>query len=126
MSEALVEAILELGIVRTKTTPEVRKAVAEVFERVPAGQRALRLSGEELIGLGERLKQLLREVPGLTLPGELLLYAKTLAHLFELGRDLAPGEDVMVRCAPYVVRFLGARSPREGSHPGGGASEMSG
>jgi ubiquinone biosynthesis protein len=118
--KALLVAMQELGMVDASALGDVERAVDEMFRRLKnAGGEGLALRGEQVEGLGREAKRLLSETPGLTLPTELLLYAKTLAHLFELGRSLAPESDVMKLCVPYLVRFLGSRS-RSGPGPKAG------
>ena len=65
--------------------------------------------GSQVLGLKDEAKRLLQETPGLQLPNDLLLYAKTLSYLFALAEDLAPEVDVMKISVPYLLEFLGGR-----------------
>lgn len=87
--------------------PGVRRAVASMFERLRGeGGGTLALSGDRVIALKNEAATLLYETPGLRLPSQLLLYAKTLSYLFGLGREISPETDVMKLAAPYLLRFL--------------------
>jgi predicted unusual protein kinase regulating ubiquinone biosynthesis (AarF/ABC1/UbiB family) len=88
----------------------VRDAVGAMLARIRGeGASALALSGEKVLALKDEAQALLFATPGLALPPDLLLYAKTVTYLFALGRELAPEVDVMKLAAPYLLRFLAAR-----------------
>jgi predicted unusual protein kinase regulating ubiquinone biosynthesis (AarF/ABC1/UbiB family) len=95
-----------MGMIAPGAHAGVRRAVEGMFERISSGGGALALGGEEVLSLKDEAKQLLRETPGLELPTDLLLYAKTLAYVFSLGADLDPDVDMMKLSLPYAVRFL--------------------
>jgi predicted unusual protein kinase regulating ubiquinone biosynthesis (AarF/ABC1/UbiB family) len=85
----------------------VARAVSSMLERLRAeGAAPLALSGDRVLALKDEAKRLLEETPGLQLPNDLLLYAKTVSHLFGLGRELAPELDLMKLSVPYLLRFL--------------------
>jgi hypothetical protein len=94
----------------------VRAAVAGVFAQLgaePGG--ALALSGPRVLSLKDHAKRLLYETPGLSLPNDLLLYAKTLSYLFALAQEIAPGVDPMPLTLPWLLRFLARRDPAPGA-----------
>ncbi len=98
-----------MGMIAPGAESGVRAATSEMFERIAAdagSANALGLSGPQILSLREEAKRLLRETPGLQLPNDLLLYAKTLSYLFSLGRNLAPSVDLMRISLPYLLRFL--------------------
>ena len=66
--------------------------------------------GSQVLDLKDEAKRLLQETPGLQLPGDLLLYAKTLSYLFALGDELDPEVDLMKLAVPYLMKFLAARN----------------
>ena len=70
---------------------------------------ALALSGGQVLGIKDEAKRLLSETPGLQLPNDLLLYAKTLSYLFALCERLEPDADVMKLSVPYLLKFLAHR-----------------
>jgi len=72
---------------------------------------ALGLSGQRVLSLEDQAKRLLYETPGLSLPSDLLLYAKTLSYLFALAREIAPDVDPMPLTVPWLLRFLAKREP---------------
>ena len=85
----------------------VRAALERMFARIRGeGAGALSLSGDRILDLKDEAKELLYETPGLTLPADLLLSAKTLSYLFALGAEIAPGVDLMKLSVPYLLRFL--------------------
>lgn len=103
-----------MGMIAAGARPDVRSAVAQMFERIaersgPGGAGALGIGGSQILGLKDEAKALLQETPGLQLPNDLLLYAKTLSYLFALGEQLAPDVDLMKLSLPYVLRFLAER-----------------
>ena len=85
----------------------VERAVASMFARIAAKPaNALAMGDNTVLALKDDAKKLLEETPGLQLPTDLLLYAKTLSYLFGLGRLLAPEVDLMRLSVPYLLRFL--------------------
>ena len=69
--------------------PGVRRAVEAMFERLRSEAGGpLGMGAERVLALKDEAKRLLEETPGLQLPNDLLLYAKTLSYLFALGREL--------------------------------------
>lgn len=93
--------------------PRVREAVGRMFDRIArqggkAG--ALGLGGAGVLSLKDEAKTLLQETPGLQLPNDLLLYAKTLSYLFALGAELDPEVDILEISTPYLLSFLAGRS----------------
>jgi predicted unusual protein kinase regulating ubiquinone biosynthesis (AarF/ABC1/UbiB family) len=87
----------------------VRAAVTAMFERIRGGGAAgapLALGAGRVMALKDEAKVLLQETPGLNLPNDLLLYAKTLSYLFALGTELAPEVDMMKLTVPWLLRFL--------------------
>ncbi len=107
-----VAGMQRIGAVAPGAEAAVREAVASMFARL-AGESGspLSLSGARVLSLKDEAKRLLYETPGLTLPNDLLLYAKTLSYLFALARELAPDVDPMPLTVPYLLRFLAVRDP---------------
>jgi ubiquinone biosynthesis protein len=90
--------------------PGVREAVSPMLARLRGESgNALALSGERVLALKDEAQALLFATPGLTLPPDLLLYAKTVSSVFALARELAPEVDAMKLAAPYLLRFLAQR-----------------
>jgi predicted unusual protein kinase regulating ubiquinone biosynthesis (AarF/ABC1/UbiB family) len=105
--ERFLEGMERLGMVAPDAASRVRQAVREMFGRIRAEAGApLQLPGERVLALKDEAKRLLEETPGLQLPNDLLLYAKTLSYLFGLGREIAPEVDLMRASAPALLRFL--------------------
>ncbi len=116
--EAFVDGMERTGMIAPGARPRVRRAVEEILPRLGAGP-VPGLGGEDVLALVEEARRRLQETPGLQLPGELLLYARTLAWLFRLGRELAPEVDLLRLTLPYLLRFL---SGNPGGGPGGAAA----
>ena len=76
-----------------------------MFERV-LGQGGLAAGGTQVLSLKDEAVAMLRETPGLRLPVDLLLYAKTLSYVFSLGAELDREVDMMKLCLPSLLRFL--------------------
>jgi ubiquinone biosynthesis protein len=114
--DGFVAGMARIGAVTPGAEPRVREAVGSVFARL-AGEAAgpLGLSGPRVLALKDEAKRLLYETPGLALPSDLLLYAKTLSYLFALARDVAPEVDPMPLTVPWLLRFLAVREPAAGA-----------
>jgi predicted unusual protein kinase regulating ubiquinone biosynthesis (AarF/ABC1/UbiB family) len=104
-----IEHMQALDMIAPGAEPGVRVAVEAMFERMGGGVLQQPTSG--VLALKDEAKALLRETPGLQLPNDLLLYAKTLSYLFHLGDVLAPDVDMMKLAVPYLLRFLAERDP---------------
>jgi ubiquinone biosynthesis protein len=107
--DGFVERMDTMGMIAPGAHEGVRQSVAAMFERLRESGGALSLPGQQLLGLKEEAKQLLRETPGLQLPNDLLLYARTLTYLFALGEQLAPEVDLLKLSTPYLLKFLATR-----------------
>ncbi|HEY8123695.1 MAG TPA: AarF/UbiB family protein, partial [Myxococcota bacterium] len=107
-----IAGMQRMAMIAPGAEPGVRAAVGAMFARL-RGERAgaLAVSGERVLALKDEAQALLFATPGLALPADLLLYAKTVTYLFALGRELAPEVDVMKLAAPYLLRFVAAREP---------------
>jgi ubiquinone biosynthesis protein len=107
--DGFVERMDAMGMIAEGAHVGVRDAVASMFERIRSKGGALALPSEAILGLKDEAKELLRDTPGLQLPNDLLLYARTLTYLFALGEQLAPEVDLMKMSTPHVLRFLAQR-----------------
>jgi len=111
-TSTFVARMREMGMIAPGAENGVRRAVDEMFGRI-AGQAGeggvLGASGAQVLALKDAAKHLLQETPGLQLPNELLLYAKTLSYLFALGEELDPETDLMKISTPYLLQFLAGR-----------------
>ncbi len=106
---AFVEHMHALDMIAPGAEAGVRAAVDSMFDRM--GGAVLQQPGSRILALKDEAKALLRETPGLQLPNDLLLYAKTLSYLFQLGDTLAPDVDMMKLAVPHLLRFLAEREP---------------
>ncbi len=109
---ALVDRMQALGMFEPAARDGVERAVGAMFDQIEAstgGRAALAASGGQILGLKEHAVRLLEETPGLQLPHDLLLYAKTLSYLFGLANQLDPRVDMMKLCLPYLLQFMAAQ-----------------
>ena len=104
--DGFVQRMDAMGMISPGAHEQVRAAVAAMFERIRESGGALSLPGQAVLGLKDEAKRLLRETPGLQLPNDLLLYARTLTYLFALGEQLAPEVDLVKLSTPYLLAFL--------------------
>ncbi len=111
-----------MGMIAPGAREGVRGAVGGMFARIAAeGASPLALAGGRVLALKDEAKALLESTPGLQLPNDLLLYAKTLSYLFALGEQLSPETDLVRLCTPYLLQFLaGAPAPAVTSAAGAG------
>ena len=99
----------ELDMIAEGAHPDVRSAVARMFQAIGEDSGSgspLAVGGRRVLDLKDQAKKLLEETPGLQLPNDLLLYARTLSYLFALGEELDPQVDLMKISTPYLLRFL--------------------
>lgn len=95
-----------MGMIAPGAHGEVRAAVAAMFDRIRESGGGLAVPGGAILGLKDEAVALLRATPGLQLPNDLLLYARTLSYLFQLGNTLDPGVDLVKISTPHLLRFL--------------------
>lgn len=97
-----------LGMIAPGAHEGVRRAVASMFDRIGQSGGPLGAGGSAVLSLKDQAKVLLHETPGLQLPNDLLLYARTLSTVFALGSELDPDVDMMKLTLPSLLRFLSA------------------
>lgn len=108
-AEGFLGGMDRMGMIAPGAHDGVRAAVLAMFERMrTAGAAPLGLSGAQVLSLKDEAKRLLEETPGLQLPNDLLLYAKTLSYLFQLGAALDPSVDLVKISVPFLLQFLAA------------------
>ncbi len=98
-----------LGMIAPGAEAGVRSAVETMLGQLSADGSPLAMGGAQVLSLKDEAKQLLEETPGLQLPNDLLLYAKTMSYLLALGQEMAPDVDVMRLSVPYLLQFLAAQ-----------------
>jgi predicted unusual protein kinase regulating ubiquinone biosynthesis (AarF/ABC1/UbiB family) len=103
---AFLDGMERLDAIEPGHREAVGSAVGRMFDRIQGHGGALAMAGGEVLSLKDEAVALLRETPGLRLPTDLLLYAKTLSYVFALGAELAPDVDMMKLCLPPLLRFL--------------------
>jgi ubiquinone biosynthesis protein len=104
--DAFIERMHAMGMIAPGAEEGVRRAVEAMFERIKQSGGTLALPSQAILGLKDEAKELLRDTPGLQLPNDLLLYARTLTYLFALGDQLAPEVDLMKIATPHLLKFL--------------------
>ena len=106
---AFVDRMDQMGMIAAGARPLVEQRVVGMFERITGAGGALVLSGGQVLGIKDEAKQLLANTPGLQLPNDLLLYARTLSYLFALCERIEPNVDVMKISVPFLLKFLAQR-----------------
>lgn len=104
--DAFVERMDAMGMIAPGAHAGVRRSVATMFDRIRESGGALAVPGQAILALKDEAKDLLRDTPGLQLPNDLLLYARTLSYLFALGDQLAPEVDLIKLTTPHLLKFL--------------------
>jgi len=105
---AFLDGMERLGAIEPGHRDDVAQSVATMFERVRS-LGGLAAGGAQVISLKDEAVALMRQTPGLRLPVDLLLYAKTLSYVFSLGAELDAEVDMMKLCLPSLLRFLAAK-----------------
>ncbi|MCZ6785447.1 MAG: AarF/UbiB family protein [Proteobacteria bacterium] len=103
-----------MGMIAPGAQDAVHGAVEQMFEHLAeqSGERGpLGVRGSQVLALKDVAKGLLQDTPGLQLPNDLLLYAKTLSYLFQLGEELDPEVDLVAISLPYLLKFLAEKDP---------------
>jgi predicted unusual protein kinase regulating ubiquinone biosynthesis (AarF/ABC1/UbiB family) len=108
---AFIDQLERLEMIRPGAREDVEDRVVTLFDRIERNGGALAMRGTEVLGLKDEAKRLLEETPGLRLPNDLLLYAKTLSYVFTICERIAPEVDVMRLSTPSLLKFLAAREP---------------
>ena len=104
--DALLAGLVRLHAVVPGRERQARAALAEALDAGAAGALGASAAGiQALKSLGKRL---VRESGAFRVPRELLLWARTLAHVYNLFDRIAPGTDPMPRLLPHVLRFVTA------------------
>ena len=101
-----VTGMERIGAIAPGHRDDVACAISSMFERIARAGGGLAMAGPQVLSLKGEAVALLRETPGLRLPTDLLLYAKTLAYV---GAQLDPSVDMMKLCLPALLRFLTAK-----------------
>jgi len=107
--EAFVDGMERMGMIADGRRPDVERAVLAMFERLSGVGGPASLGSGQVLGLKDEAKALLNETPGLQLPNDLLLYARTMSYVFGLAQELDPQADVMKLCLPPLLQFLAQR-----------------
>ncbi len=113
--DGFIAGMDRMSMVQTGHRQAVRAAVASMFQRIGGGSNALEIAGSQVLPLKDEAKALLQATPGLHLPNDLLLYAKTLAYVFALGAELDSDVDLLKLSLPALLRFLAEEGADEKS-----------
>jgi ubiquinone biosynthesis protein len=114
---AFLDGMQRMGMIAPGAREGVARAVGEMFERIAGRGGALAMPAGQVLSLKDEAKLLLQETPGLQLPNDLLLFAKTLSYLFALGAALDPETDLMQLSLPYLLQFLAGEAPATSRAP---------
>lgn len=115
-TDALLEGLQRIGAVVPRREKKARAAIERALEAGAAD--ALGARAEGISALTELGKQIVRESRAFRVPRDLLLFARTLAHVFGMAEAIAPGADPMPRLLPHLMRFLVTKPEAEASAEG--------
>lgn len=102
--DALLAGLGRLNALVPGREAEARAALVAALDAGAAG--ALGANGAGIQALTALGKRLLRESRAFRVPQELLLWARTLAHVYALFGRIAPDSDPMRRLLPHLLRFV--------------------
>ncbi len=102
--DGLLAGLVRLQAVVPGREAQARAALASALDAGAAG--ALRADAAGIQSLKSLGKRLVRESGAFRIPRELLLWARTLAHVYNLADRIAPGADPMPRFLPHLLRFV--------------------
>jgi ubiquinone biosynthesis protein len=104
--DGLLAGLDRLGAVTPGREAEARAALQAALDAGAAGALGANIAGiQSLKQLGKRL---VRESGAFKIPRELLLWARTLAYVYNLAERIAPGADPMRLFLPHLLRFVTA------------------
>jgi predicted unusual protein kinase regulating ubiquinone biosynthesis (AarF/ABC1/UbiB family) len=115
--DAFLAGMERMGMVAPGREAAVAGSVRRMFERLSGVGGPASLGAGQVLDLKDEAKALLQETPGVQLPNDLLLYARTMTYVFGLAQELDPDADVMKLCLPPLLRFL-AQRPEAPPAPG--------
>jgi predicted unusual protein kinase regulating ubiquinone biosynthesis (AarF/ABC1/UbiB family) len=111
--DGFIAAMNRMGMIAPGAEAGVRESVGTMFGRIQDQGGGLGVGGRAVLGLKDEAKTLLQDTPGLQLPNDLLLFAKTVTYLMSLGHELAPDVDMVRLCLPYLLQFLAEKDPAD-------------
>ncbi|HEY8155065.1 MAG TPA: AarF/UbiB family protein [Myxococcota bacterium] len=103
---AFLAGMQRMGMIAPGAREGVARAVGEMFRGIAGRGGPLGVPAAQVLSLKDQAKALLQQTPGLQLPNDLLLFAKTLSYVFALGAELDPEADLMQLSLPYLLQFL--------------------
>jgi ubiquinone biosynthesis protein len=107
--DALLSGLVRLGAVTPGREAEARGALEAALDAGAAG--ALGANVAAIQSLKQLGKRLVRESGAFRIPRELLLWARTLAYVYNLAERIAPGIDPMRLFLPHLLRFVTGSRP---------------
>jgi len=109
-AEELLAGLSRLHAIVPGREAQARAALAAALDAGAAG--ALGANAATIQTLKSLGKRLMRESGAFRVPRELLLWARTLAHVYNLADRIAPGADPMPNFLPHLLRFVTDSSRR--------------
>jgi ubiquinone biosynthesis protein len=106
--DALVAGLQRLQAVVPGREAEARAALESAL--AGGASNALGAGVGAIQSLKQLGKQLVRESRAFRVPRDLLLWARTLAYVYNLAERIAPGADPMRLFLPHLLRFVTARA----------------
>ena len=115
---AFLDGMQRMGMIAPGAREGVARAVGGMFRGIAGRGGPLGVPAAQVLSLKDEAKTLLQQTPGLQLPNDLLLFAKTLSYVFALGAELDPKADLMQLSLPYLLQFLAGQEAPLSRAPG--------
>lgn len=102
--QILLQALVDMEVIESAELSKVQSVVYKLAAQVPSGSlnEVMNIDFESLAG---DVVKALRDLDALTLPGDLILYGRTLSLLHGLAFRLDPTLPVFEVAAPYIMKF---------------------
>lgn len=103
-AESFMQAFVDLGIIESADIATIRRIVLQLASQVKQGTTAevMKIDYEKLAA---EIMQALRDLDALSIPNDLVLYARTLGLLHGLAFKLDPHLSIFEVAAPYILKF---------------------
>ena len=102
--QIFLQAMVEMEVIESAELPKVKDVVYKLASQIPSGS-VNEVMNIDFESLARDVVHALREIDALTLPGDLILYGRTLSLLHGLAFRLDPSLPIFEVAAPYIMRF---------------------
>jgi len=99
-----LQAMVDMEVIESAELPKVQDVVFKLASQIPSGS-VNEVMNIDFEALARDVVKALREIDALTLPGDLILYGRTLSLLHGLAFRLDPNLPIFEVAAPYLMKF---------------------